>query len=338
MTWMKSRVKSWTKSWFPPHRPQAWHGGPAAPFLASLCISSLACLPGDTRPTPETLLVTVSPDQAITSGIPPEQTADGWGLSFQRFLVSVGRVTLDGDDCNEYSDTTYTRILDAAAGPGQKMSEHFALGSCDVSFGVFPPPPDARVGSGVNDADLLFMRTPLSDGIASAGGVSMYVEGQARRGSETKHFAWPYRWVADYENCRTTGESALSMSYTLDLVSGESATLDLLVSGAALFRNAPSAAADLRFDPFAAADTESGNGDGEITLDELSQVPLSALSSLGGYAEPAPADLGRIATRIDNPPTLRDYLYTVAFPSVVQFDDQGSCDLQLRTGRRFLTN
>jgi hypothetical protein len=308
-------------------------------------------LPGDTRPTPATLLVTASPDDAITSGISREQTADGWALGFERFLVSVGRVTLDGDDCNEYSDTTYTRILDAAAGPGQKVSEHFALGSCSFSFAVVPPPSDARMGSGVSDADLLFMLTPQTDGTANAGGISIYVEGQALRGKETKHFAWPYRWLADYEDCRTAAESAGdSESGTpaqlgagtpipaLELTGGKDQSIDLLVSGAALFRDAPGATANLRFDPFAAADTESGDDDGEITLDELSQVPLSTLGMLGGYAEPAPGDLGLIVNRISDPPTLLDYLYTVGFPNVVHFDDQGRCDLQLRAGRRRPTN
>ena len=143
-------------------------------FLAGVAALA-ACLPGDTRPPPGSALITVSPDAALSDGIASEATEDGWAISYQRFLIGLGRVELEGDACNTYSDANYSRIFDLQSGGGQKVSEQFALGACSFRFAVANPSSESLLGAGVSDADALFMRTPGTDAYTGAGGISIYV-------------------------------------------------------------------------------------------------------------------------------------------------------------------
>jgi hypothetical protein len=289
-----------------------------------------ACLPGDTRPPPGSALVTVSADDAISNGISSAATEDGWAIHYQRFLLGIGRVSLDGPDCSTYADADYTRVIDVQAGSAQKVSQQFALGQCSFRFSVAAPSSESLLGTGVSDGDVMFLRTPGADPYAGTGGISIYVEGRAVRGEETKTFAWPFRWRVDYEDC--SAEIAGQELSGLEFVGGEEQSVDLLVTGEALFQDDPDPGrAKLRFDPFAQADSLSGNADGEITLEELGQVKISDVQPSAGYGRLDSLSMRRrTLVQLGNPPTLEDYVYAVSFPAVVRFRGSGTCYLDLR--------
>jgi hypothetical protein len=324
--------------------------GAALLTAGALAFSPLtACLPGDTRPTPGETLVTASADDAIQTGIPADQTADGWTIQYQRFLVSIGDVQFGGDACNEYSDASYTRILDLRAAPSQKVSDHYALGHCSFSFSLQNPGASAVLGANVSADDALFLRTPLDGPLTfvGRGGISVYVEGLATRGAESEHFAWPYRWQADYGDCgaASDGSSAATPAAAaepaadtalggLDFVGGQRQTIDLSFDGSALFRDSPDPAqASLRFEPFASADRDIGNADGEITLDELGSVLVTSISASDGYQALSSSNIRRVIARLSMPPTLEDYLYVVGFPTIVRYPN-GACAVDVRTRLR----
>jgi hypothetical protein len=291
---------------------------------------AFGCLPADTRPPPARALVSVHPSDSLLAGIPAAATEDGWAIEYQRFLLGLGRVQLEGDDCVTYSDADYTRIFDMLQPDTQKVSEQYALGSCDFSFGVVQPSEDSLLGQGVSEADSVFMRTPGMDASAPRRGISLYVEGQATRGNATEHFAWALRRRVAYDKCAATLDGERLQG--LELASGDEQQVAIQISGEALFQDNPEPEqAQLRFAAFAAADLVSGNADGEVSLEELREIKLSDLLEAGGYRLRSSADDPEVPQFEGAEPTLEDYLYATAFPGVARFRDNGSCDVHVRT-------
>jgi hypothetical protein len=292
------------------------------------CVLALGCLPADTRPPPARATVSVHPSDSLLTGI--SATEDGWAIEYRRFLLGLGRVSIGGDLCTQYSDADYTRIFDMLRPDTQKVSEQYALGSCEFGFGVVQPSDDSLLGEGVSEADALRMRTPGSDASVPRRGISVYVEGQATRGNVTLRFAWAFRRRVAYQDCFTTldGERVSG----LELASGEEQQVPIQISGDALFQDDPDPeVARLRFDAFAAADLVSNNADGEVTLEELRQVELAALPERGRYQLRAAGDPAEVPQFTGVEPTLEDYLYASALPNVARFRDNGSCEVRVRT-------
>jgi len=295
----------------------------------ALGLSASGCLPKDTRPEPGRALVSVHPSDSLLTGIAAEATEDGWAIEYQRLLIGLGRVDLEGDRCTVYSDADYTRLFDLLLPGAQKVSEQYALGSCDFGFGVVPPSASSLLGQGVSEADAIFMRTPPTDPAVSRRGISLYVEGQATRGSARERFAWAFRWRVSYQDCATTRNGELAVG--LELASGQEQEVEIQISGDALFRDDPDPElAKLRFAAFAAADAQSGNADGEVSLDELRQVKLADLSPGGGYQRLVSAASSDVPPFVGAEPTLEDYLLVSAFPGMARFRDDGSCVARVR--------
>lgn len=308
-----------TKKWFP--------------LLAcgvAACVAS--CLPNDTRPAPGSVLVTAESDGVAAAGIPASATSDGWSISFDRVLVGLGSVNLDGDECDTYSDANYGRIFDLKTAGKQKVSILYALGQCDVGFRASSPNGDTLLTRGVTDEDKAMMRTPGSDAFAQQSGVSIYVRGRAALGDVTKTFEWPFRLRARYERCRTGAARGV------DLRSKAAEALNLVLGPASLFADGLDLEhAHLRFQVFADADTELGNDDGAVTLDELARVPASR-AGFGGVRTDGGSDVPvldagyvRSVTHIDAgpEPTLADYVYLVLFPAMIRYEGDGGCSVQL---------
>lgn len=322
----------------------------AAGAVAAVAALS-ACLPGDTRPPPGSLLVTVSPGPALESATVAAPSEDGWVIGVDRFLIAVGRVILEGDACAIYSLSTYDRVFDMRMGGTQKVSEQYALGACDFSFRVVTPSANSLLGVGVSEADVQFMRTPGTTPEEVRRGVSVLVIGQAQRGASVKRFAWDFRPRIVYERCRV--ESGTGAVFGVDARGGEAQTIDLVIHGDAPFRDAAEpSVARVRFDAFALADDVYGDADGEVTLEELAAVPIEDARASGGYADVVPAGLDGGAPPLDSldggvPPittvdagvspaallpvtTLRDFVILRALPQVAQFRGDGRCDVEVR--------
>ncbi|MBI5534905.1 MAG: hypothetical protein HY898_19415 [Deltaproteobacteria bacterium] len=314
-------------------------------FIALLAVAAATagCLPADDRPPPGKLLMTASPSPAVEQGV---TTVDGWLLTFQRVTLGIGRVSL-GDGCNSYSEARYDRILDVTKGSGQKISEQYGIGVCDVRFRVNVPATDAVLGAGMTEADRAVMRTPGTDLYATDAGVTIWIEATASREGVTKTLRWLFRQPYRYESCGVKIDGQIAAG--VNLVGSENQTFDIGVAAERLFRDdIQEATAALRFDPFAAADA---NNDGQITLEELGKVELSKIRGLGPYGldadagdggdahvEAGKADAGDMDSGDmdagdmdagDGGPrgitTLQDYVYNVLMPTLPRFRDTGSC-------------
>lgn len=281
-------------------------------LLAALPLAlAVTCLPKDTRPRPTEIRVTATGSELTRHGI--GATSDGYAIHFGRLLVNLGAARVGGPDvpdaCDEYSNPSYTRLLDftQVEAPAE-LGLSYARGRCAFGFLVRAPNADSKLGTGASAADRTFMRTPGSDPIARNAGISLYVEGVATRGDETKRFAWALREHIRYSQCLVFRDGEALDGLDLDGASTLDVNLD--VQGEALFTPpsylspggpirvggpgdpsaggsagalaeggaagsetwAPSVPWPPVFEPYALADAD---GDGTITLAELFDAPLA---------------------------------------------------------------
>jgi hypothetical protein len=211
-------------------------------------------------------------------------------------MLGIGRVGLS-DTCTEYTEPRYDRLLDVTKGSGQKLVLLYGLGRCDVRFRIQPPSFDALLGTGVDEADKLFMGTYGTDPYEKDT-ISVRVEGSAARDGVTERFHWSFRERLRFTECRAAGDAGDQMPIVL--VGGRSTVQDISIHGEALFRDLPEPGARVRFSPFAAADLVLGNADGVVDFDELDGVPLPVAGRI------AASDGGSLDANIDfdaNPKT-----------------------------------
>jgi hypothetical protein len=283
------------------------------------CVTS--CLPADTRPPPATVRLAVGPSDASRRGT---TTADGWIISFDRLLVGIGEASV-GDSCISYSDAGYSRLVDGNSAEEQKLALLFGLGHCGLDYRIASPAPDTLLGVGVTQAEAVLLATRDVDRyVTQPAGISVDLTASASRDSVTKRLHWSFRQRLNYRNCETPVDgkpvTPLEFSSNADLayhiaLAPESLFLDDAVSS----RAAP------RFDVVAAADTTFGNGDGDITLDELGSVSLDVARQAGPYGI-GDADPTKVIS-------LEDFVYIVLLPMISHFSEPIVCETTI--GRRF---
>jgi len=256
-------------------------------LIAQTALTATACLPADTRPEPGSIATTVVGEDALGTGF---TTADGWDITFGEFLISLGEVGLEGDDCNPYAESDYLRILDMQQPGEQRLNLMHALGTCEYSFLVEDPSHDAVLGTGVDEADKDRMRTAGSDAFVEERGVALYVAGSAVRTDEHYRFEWSFRQNLEYTDCGG-----------VEFESGASDEVEIHIRGQVLFQEGLSDDAPLQFDAYASADA---NADGDVTLDELHSISL-----------PDGADFS----------TLGERLYLGLVPEVPRFRNSDTC-------------
>lgn len=306
----------------------------AVAFVGASCVVVAgACLPKDTRPPPGEIELTGLNAGAFTVDSPTLTTADGWTLTVSRFFVSIGNGQLDGSKCDFYSDARYRRILDLRRTETQRIGLLFALGQCDLGFAVRDPGNDDVLGAGVTAADETFMRTPVPDDYTATlngglgAGVSLFIEGNAKRDTTTKRFSWAFRRHFEYSQCSLPGSSGLVRG--VDLKSAHTDRIDVMLHGESLFLDSlDTATAKPRFDAIAGADTIHGNADGEVTLHELSLVPLGeAYPGAASSAAQAGVDAGAWTT-------LEDFVYLGLAQRIARIAETGACDVAVNNGRQ----
>lgn len=291
-----------------------------------------ACLPPDTRPQPGHLLVTVGAAAHNQSGLPAFD--DGWTVTFDRVLVSMGGGTIGGSGCTSYTDAFYRRLYDAQAAVfagKQKLVELYGLGTCDLGFRVSSPDDTSILMAGVTPADPVLMRAPGGDAFVKSGAMSMFVKGSATRAGVTKTFTWPFRERrVVYGGCAPLpGAPAEQLSLDGD----SQLQVDLVIDAAALFQDhLDPSKAKLHFQPYADADTK-GDGNGDVTLDELAKVSLAdAAVTVDPPAVdagvPPPPDAG-----VESWKTLADYVYLGLFPRMVRLGEEGTCGVSIAPPR-----
>jgi hypothetical protein len=303
-----------------------------AGFTIAACVApALAlenCLPGDTRPTPGRIDLTAEPSGAVLSGV---TTADGWQIAFEKLFVVLGDATLvnaSHDSCASaaYAGEGYARLLNTTVAAPQKVAEVHALGECRLEFELMWAFSTVLVGQDVSPEDkglLLLMPAPTPDYrcglIANDGGTlwpaSVYVRGQASRGTATKRFAWAFPVLHTFHDCPRggggdAGDAGLASNFTLH--GGDAIEVPIVVHVEELFRASSEDGAPLRFDPLAKADTD---GDQTITLDELMKAP-----------PPTTADAGEISALCEaGAPTYGQWIAGVLVPGMLRLGDSGPC-------------
>ncbi len=275
-----------------------------------------ACLPGDTRPPPAVIHLTVEPSLAVTEGV---TTVDGWHISFERLLVGIGDAKLgalgsgvgeiNDSVCTSYANANYERLFDVTVGGRQALSDIYGLGTCGVSFNVIVPwGRDPPLGAGVSAQDLAFMRDSTHNTAETNRARSIYVRGQATRDTTTKRFEWSFQPWSVVRGCVNAGEPGFASDVVL--TSGAVLELPVVVHGEELFRERPSEDSPLRFDALAAADAD---GDHMITLEEL-----------GGVGPLTEVDAG-VTSADGGAPSIADLLYRGLVPRMMRLRDSGPC-------------
>jgi hypothetical protein len=222
----------------------------------------------------------------------------------------LGDADLSGDDCDAYSESHYNRIFELTRQSPQRVSLLYGLGRCQFGFRIATPAWDSILGAGVSADDETWLRTPGSDAHATNAGVSVRVQGSASKLGVKKSFDWSFRRFISYEDCALPDDAAQGGGVLLS--GNQSSHVEILARGEALFGNAaiePTAPA--RFEPFRAADDEHGDGNGEITLDELQASPLP----LGATGGPIIQSLG-------------DRIYLQILPEIAKFKGTGKCQIR----------
>ncbi len=289
----------------------------SAAMVATLVAAvGLHCLPVDARPTPASVLVTVSGDPQVKNGIDGSRT-DGWSITFDKFVVSLGKVTLNGDPCTPYTDADYRRIFDARTLEPQKVSISYALGTCTLGFRISNPDQDTVLSSGVTDDDVTLMRTEGSDSYAGTSGISVYVKGKAQKDAVSKTFTWGWRERrVSVDGCTRVPGGATE---ELVLHGDDAVVVDLHLHGEVLFRDRlDPATAKLRFAPYALADDVYGDANGDVTLDELGKMTLAQAGLTS--ADVTTGDAGTPSWT-----TFEDFEYLGLFPQIVGLGETGTC-------------
>jgi len=216
-------------------------------------------------------------EQYIEKGIPSDPDGQSgflndWTLHYEKFLVNFHSITVA--DTNEHvgaaSKDSY--FVDNTK-PGRKELISFrnleAKAWEQVSYEIKPALADAVVVSG-DEEDLKMMVRE---------GYSIYVEGSATKGATMKTFHWGFTIATSYRDCHheEQGKDTLGVVVT----NGSTDTTELTTHGDHFFYDRlqaspnPAIPTSLRFDEKAAADEKpNGDEDGDITLDEMSKLPI----------------------------------------------------------------
>lgn len=297
-------------------------------------LSMTACLPGDLRPEPGSVLVTGEPSPATANGF---VTDDGWQVAFDRLLIGLGNVDLggapDGGErdseatCNGYSETNYEWLVDFGAAERTKVGLVYGLGTCSVDFSLRSPSDDTVLGIGATEGDAARMGTIASDEFAEDAGVALEVQGSASKDGVALRFDWAFRRSYQLSECRTAeGEELVSV---VELTAAEQVTLPLQVRGEELFRRAASDRAALQFGLFAAADLD---GDGSVTMIELAEVEAPPEAAV--VETPVASEEGDDEDEpIEPPETMADLVYGFLMARVVRVSGGGACVAEERRRR-----
>lgn len=230
-------------------------------------LMSLAAACGD--PADGTITATVYGEEFIEEGIPAEALLDGWAISFDKFLVSIGNVAgKAGEGAPEVGDTAF-RIVDlaqASGGEGFELASFAAPGGDYDHFGYqLKADPAATTLNAFGDAEML-----------KAGGYSVWVTGSASKDGTTKTFDWAFSLTLTYGRCDL-----------MSTVDGNDVRAEATIhADHFFFDDAVSDEPNLAFQIMADADT---NGDNAITLEELAAVDIrsQARYQVGSLKDPA---------------------------------------------------
>ena len=204
-----------------------------------------------------TLTVTIWGEEFIEQGIPATEFADGYGISYEKFLVNLENVSVAAADDAPALQSVPAKIWDVSkVGPTVIVSAVVNEDDYTHTAYTIAPANTESVAGNADAADVAMMQQ---------NGYSIYVEATVTNGSVTKHFAWGFNTTTRYDPCHSLGV----------LEKDGNATVQITIHGDHLFYDsAQSTDPALRFADLALADT---NNDGDITQTELTGYPIDGL-------------------------------------------------------------
>jgi len=219
-------------------------------------------------------------EEYIERGIPAELFADGWSVTYSKFLIVIGDIVVADERAGEAGRLGGNELFDlASAGP-------HAAGTLDslpartwnrVSYAVLGADQSTGLHSSATEDDLALMRQ---------GGQSVHVTGVASRGDQRMTFAWGFSGSTRYSSCvaEVDGREVEGVAIT----NGGTEAVELTIHGDHLFYDDLASPEALpRFDAMAAADV---NADDEVTLEELTAMRLVTIAA-GSYGTGSASDV-----------------------------------------------
>jgi hypothetical protein len=245
----------------------------------------------------------------IEEGLPSDAFPhDHWSVKYSQFLVLYDSVSIADEQGHTIAELDYPLVFDmtkkSLGAPKTLVSfELEAKAWPNLSYQVGPYTDAARPGDLATSRDVERL---------AADRASVHVEGRAvsPEGLE-KTFSWSFAPATRFEGCH--GEQDGRDVQGVFVTNGGQQMVELTVHGDHLFYDDLQAGTGApRFQALADADV---NGDGEVTLAELDQVPLYTI----------PIEKGTYGTgALGNVNTLGDYQRTLA-RTIGHFRGEGSC-------------
>lgn len=286
----------------------------------ALGVSIVGCLPVDTRPEPSLVLV--------TADLPPDlvdhafSTEDGYNVTLTRLFVSMGNLGFDGAGCNSYSEARYGRVLDMLQPGPQKLGQLWGLNACLLGYRVSVPREDAVLGASVTEADRLLMSnatvpTSSADGLATARGMTVHLQGLIQNGAVTVSFDWGFSEELSWSECKRRVQGELETQ--LPLAGAGTIDVNISVDPRNLFRvKLPTSDATDDSEQFMSlarlivdADQSSGDANGRVAIDELIVVSVPAATDGENLAE-----------------TIRK----LSYPTMFRYSEDGDCVRNTKRG------
>lgn len=228
-------------------------------------------------------------ENEIPAGDGENGFVDGWRVKYGKFLVVFHDISVaDASgkvvgvlDKPRFVDNTKPGVKDLVAFPNLEAKAY-----SQVSYAIKPATADAVIVAGdKTDLDMMVSK-----------GLSVYVEGTATKpdpndASKTisKTFHWGFKTQTLYNDCHSAEENGLPVEGVV-VTNNQTDTSELTTHGDHLYYDRLQSGDDakptmLRFDEKAAADNAPiGNGDGDVSLDELCKANIDpSVYNFSGY-------------------------------------------------------
>jgi hypothetical protein len=235
---------------------------------STLLVASLALLSGcgsdDEAAGSGNVSFNVWGEEYIEQEIPAGDVEDGWTITFDKFLIVIGDVSVADRNAGAAGQVSGTKLYDLVS-PGPHdvgaLSGIEARAWDKVGYSVPAIQPSTTLHSSATAADATSMRN---------GGFSVYVAGSASKGSATRTFGWGFTNSTRYDDCVAEVDDKETPGVAIS--NGGSESVQLTIHGDHFFYDdLASPDALVRFNGMAAADADNN---GEVTLEELGRVKL----------------------------------------------------------------
>jgi hypothetical protein len=265
-------------------------------LIATILVMNVGCA-GEGR-----LSLTTWGEEFIEEGLPAEAFADGWSVTFSKFLVVFAEARVADDDGSAAIALDDAVVVDLVpGGPVTLVTAERVLARRYNAVEVVIAPSTSAVAAGAEAADVAFM---------TEGGWSVHVEGRAARDANEATFAWSFATATRAQGCQTVGDGEGQV-----VRAGHDNEAQLTVHGDHLFFDDLAAGdAAMRFEPLFLSDGADGSeANGVITLEELGAVDLTTLP---------PDRYGNAG----NAETLADFVAALS-RTLVHFNGEGECSI-----------